>query len=104
MNELSFSYNWNNKLDCKVFTTLRLNKWLKVGDKIGILLKNAFKGYGTIVGKKVLSFDKINDWIAYLDTGYDAVECREILKKIYKNKDIDWTTQKIYYYLIRSEK
>lgn len=33
MNTLNFSKNWNNKLDCKVFTTLRLhnpNKYLKI--------------------------------------------------------------------------
>ena len=99
MKELKFSYNWNNKLDCKVFTTLRLSSKYEVGDLVEVKLNSLYKFNAIIIGKKVIKMEKINDYIAYLDTGYDTDECRGILKKMYK--DVDWTTQNLYYYLVK---
>ncbi len=101
MKELKFSYNWNKKLDCKVFTTLRLTNFFDIGDEIDILLNSKKICVGKIIYKKCININQINDWIAYLDTGYDKIECKKILEKMYKNKNIDWKTQKIYFYLIK---
>lgn len=104
MDEIKFSTNWNNKLLCNYFTTLRLSDRFKVGEKYLILLKKKQIGTGEIIAKKYLKLNQINDYIAGLDTGYNAQKCKEILKTMYKNKLIDWETQTLVLYLIRLER
>lgn len=100
MKSIYFNYNWNNKLDCKAFTTMRLSGNYNVGDLVEIKLKNKMHSFGKIVDAKCFKLKDINNFIAYLDTGYDKIECKKILEKMYKNKNIDWITQNIYFYLI----
>src|SRR3990167_7597026 len=100
--KLTFSFNWNNKLDCNCFTTLRLSNRFNICDKVEILLKEKFISQGEIIGKKELqSIELINEFIARIDTGYSAHECKQILKTMYKNKNIDWEKQKLYLYLVK---
>ena len=98
---LKFSYNWNKKLECKTFTTLRLSKAYKVNDFIKVTCKGIEDFDAQIIGKKSFLLKDINDYVAYIDTGYDAEECKNILRKMYKNKNVDWDKQKIYFYLIK---
>lgn len=86
---LTFSYNWNNKLDCKVFTTIRLSNRFQIGQKVEIILKGKSLGYGEIIDIKGFYLENLNDWLAMIDTGYSANECRKILKKMYKSKNIN---------------
>jgi hypothetical protein len=95
---LNFSTNWNNKLNNKAFTTLRLSNRFCVGDKIEITLKDKKICNVEIIDKACFTLDKINNYISYLDTGYSPDECKNILKKMYKN--FDWGMQKIYFYLM----
>ncbi|MFM9952384.1 MAG: hypothetical protein ACKV1O_30925 [Saprospiraceae bacterium] len=97
--KLEFSYNWNNKLDCTYFTTLRLSGRFKEGDVVEIWEKKLFKGEGRIVKKRAIMLKDITDVAAYLDTGYNAEETRNIIKKMYP-KITNWDAQTIYYYLI----
>ena len=83
MQELRFSDNWNNKLDCNAFTTLRLSDRFNIGDKVNILLKNKPMGQGEIIGKKCFDIKDINDFIGYIDTGYDGAETKKILQRMY---------------------
>ena len=93
--DLAFGYNWNNKLNCLSFSTIRLRNDKKyfVGAKKDIWLKGEYKGVATIVAISYFTLDKINESIARLDTGYSAEECRDIIRKMYK--DIDWNTQQL---------
>jgi hypothetical protein len=104
---LKFSTNWNNKLNCNSFTTLRLrndNKYY-AGAKINIWLGNIYKGKGTILGVSLYTLDKINEYVARIDTGYSAEECRKIILQMYKNKpDINWATQQLAFCLIAYDK
>ena len=104
MEELKFSVNWNNKLLCTYFTTLRLSDRFKIGQKYPVLLKKKQIGIGEIMAKKYLYLKQINDYIAGLDTGYSAIKCKEILKTMYKKKLIDWNIQQLCLYLIRLER
>ncbi len=104
MNTLNFSYNWSNKLDCKAFTTLRLSNRFEPGEKIEVRLKDKMHCFGEIVDKKKFLLKDITEWIAYIDTGYDKEECKKVLQRMYKNKNIDWFTQDIYFYLIKRVK
>jgi len=98
---IDFSHNWNKKLGCDAFTTLRLRQYGVVGDVL--TLTQQFKPFGTatIIAVKVLKLSDINDYIAYLDTGYNAEECKQILMDMYKQSQINWTTQKIYFHLLK---
>jgi len=101
MQQLSFSYNWNNKFGCTAFTSLRLSGRFNKGDKVEIVLKRVVLGQAEIVGKSKLKMADMSDFIAYLDTGYDKVKCKDILETMYKNKNIDWDTQDIFFYLFK---
>lgn len=96
---LSFSYNWNNKLHCKAFTTIRLksNKFI-VGENYKIIQKTPKDslinhGLAKLVSIKQFTLDEINEYMARIDTGYSLEECRKIILTMYKNKNIDWKTQ-----------
>lgn len=104
MEALSFSYNWNNKLDCKAFTTIRIynpNKHVK-GTKVAIWLKSESKGTGTIEEVKPFMLDQLNPFISYLDTGYSVEECRNVFLKMYPQ--IDFSVKKLALILIVKNK
>lgn len=57
-----------------------------------------------VIDVKFMTLDKVNEWIARLDTGYSAKECREMIKTMYKNVPlIDWKTQELVYVLLEWE-
>lgn len=98
---LDFSYNWNHKLDCDYFTTLRLSDRFQVGEWLLCFLKNASKGRGLVVDKKRLTVGQLNPWVCGLDTGYTVEETKAILKRMHPGKIDDLAT--IYLYLLRKE-
>ncbi len=89
---LKFSFNWNNKLDCNVYTTLRLSNDTKyiVGSTHGVYLKGHHHHDAIIVDKKKIRLKDVNEFIAGLDTGYTAKDCRKMIRTMYtKIKDIE---------------
>lgn len=100
---LDFSYNWNNKLSGKCFTTIRLHNPLKycVGNVLNVTLKLQPRGRVKILRVTTFTIDKINDYIACLDTGYPAEECKKMLKEMYKNKGVNWNTQLLDFCLLQ---
>lgn len=82
---INFSYNWNNKLNCKFFTTLRLTNYNKyrTGLVYEIQLNNQSIKHARIVEIKVFPLDKINDFISGLDTGYNKEETIKIINRMY---------------------
>jgi uncharacterized protein YqfB (UPF0267 family) len=107
--DIRFSYNWNNKLAGKAFTTMRLRNdsrfrtgdlyeiWLRMGKQDKLLC------YATIIDIKHFRLDDLSEWMAYLDTGYSMTECKEIIRKMYKNKVKDWSTQQMSFILLKKE-
>lgn len=95
-NVIKYSTNWNNKLDCDSFTTIRLhsNKY-QVGKEYTVNLKGKDLKRVKIVDKKVLLLNDINEFIAQIDTGYSRQKCIDIIKKMYHNLNLNWDTQKI---------
>lgn len=82
---INFSYNWNKKLDCNCFTTIRLENYnkYKTGLSYQIHLKNEFIKVGKIVEIKVFPLDKINEFISRIDTGYSKEETIKIINRMY---------------------
>jgi hypothetical protein len=82
-----FSYNWNNKLDCKIFfTTIRIHNPQKywVGSTHRIFLKEEDLGTAKIVQVKTIRLEEIDSFTASLDTGYNAAQTRTLFRKMYK--------------------
>lgn len=103
MKKLNFSYNWNNKLHCKYFTTLRLRQGkYQVGDQYEIMLKDKFMGIGEIMAIKHLYINDINEYIAGLDTGYPVEDTIKIIRTMYKK--VDLSVQQLSLILIRKIK
>lgn len=101
---INFSYNWNNKLNCKAFTTIRLknsNKY-QIGKEYKILLKKELLKPAIIEDIKTIYFNQINEFIARVDTGYSALETKNILKKMYSK--INFETQPFSFILLSTVK
>lgn len=104
METLSFSYNWNKKLDCDFFTTLRLynpTKY-KVGNKLIIEMKLVQQKVAEVVAHKKIMLADINEFIAGLDTGYSVEETKNIFRRMYPNAN--WQTQALSFVLLKSQK
>lgn len=105
MNEIKYSNNWNKKLDCDVFTTIRIsNDKYQVGSEYSVNLRNREYKRVTIIGKKTILMSDINDWIAGLDAGMGAEEFKRFLKKMYHGKNLNWETQKLDFILQKTIK
>ncbi len=101
---LKFTTNWNNKLNCSCFTTLRLHNPKKyyVGAKKDVYLDNRPKGPATIIGVQSFLLEQISEFVARIDTGYSADECKKIIREMYKKVPlIDWSKQKLDFSLIQ---
>lgn len=102
-NQLKYSFHWNSKLLCPVHTTIRLrnDRLYYVGAQFDEYLNGAFMGTVEIIEVKTLLLHQINNYIAGLDTGYMADECKEMIRKMYKNRVTDWNTQQLSFILLR---
>ena len=95
MEKLEFSTNWNNKLECKCFTTIRiynLSKHFK-GNQFEVFLQRKFKTKAVVLGTILTTLEKLSDYVCYLDTGYSRAETLEIFRKMYPH--IDFKKQRI---------
>lgn len=92
MDIIKFSTNWNNKLDCKCFTTIRLmSKKYAISNVYDIELKNVLHSRAQIVNICYTILDNLNDFNCYLDTGYSVEETKNIFKKMYPAIDFTVT-------------
>lgn len=100
---INFSTNWNNKLDCKCFTTLRLKnpKKYRVGAEYLITQNRKPKKKALIEAIRTIYFKEINEFVAHLDTGYSAHETQNILRKMYGRK-VNLDTQPFSFILLKT--
>jgi hypothetical protein len=95
---LEFSYNWNNKLNCKSFSTVRiknLNKYVFL-DEYQVVLKT--KGTGADIQKGLARLQSIHYFhlhnvspaISFLDSNLSVIDFQKLVLKMYKNKNIDF--------------
>ena len=88
--KIEFSYNWNNKLENKAFTTIRLHNptKYKVGNVYDIEINDNPKGTATLHEIRTLKINQLNDFICYLDTGYNREQTITMLQRMYKTINI----------------
>lgn len=87
---LEFSSNWNGKLQCQIFHTLRRSSRFDVGDKAEVHLNGKLLGVAECISKeRYANASSIPETICYLDTGYSKPETITILGRMYKTEDPD---------------
>lgn len=110
METLEFSTNWNKKLDCDCFTTIRLQNPKKFfrGAEFKILLhsgsKQVIKGVADVIDVRNVFINGFDDFTCMLDTGYSAKETVELIKEMYKNKSLNWDRQMLSVVLLKKQK
>lgn len=94
VSNLKFSTNWNNKLHCKAFTTLRAYDPAKyaIGTKHDIWLADEAGqfvrlGTATVIAHQHRTTDTLTEAEAMLDTGYDLAYTQRILRNLFKRPD-----------------
>ncbi len=93
MKIIDFSYNWNNKLNCKAYTTFRINSdKYQTGETYQIHLNGKPLHQAVIVAKKTLKLNQVNEFIAHIDTGYTVKEFNEVVRRMYKKHNVDKLT------------
>jgi hypothetical protein len=92
---LAFSCNWNNKLNNKAFTSLRLHndKKFEIGKRFQVVLSGKLCGIAELREKRIIRFDQLNPFITFLDTGYGVDHTKRLIQTMYKNKNINWDIQ-----------
>ena len=106
METIQFSYNWNNKLTNNAFTTLRLHKPAKYqrGTRFRIECSEQLCGVAELKAVQTFKISALNDFMTYLDTGYDTAATIDLLQTMYKNKDVNWETQLLDFCLLVYER
>lgn len=100
MEQIKFSTNWNNKLDCLYYTTIRLGNFkYQLGRDYDIVLKEKHLHIAQIKQIRIRSLWEIDEHEFMLDTGYEKIESLNIIMGMYKN--IDWNKQRVFYMTLK---
>lgn len=105
MIDLKFSYNWNHKLDCHAFTTIRIYNPDKhyVGQSVRLLLKDQEMGTGLIHGVNAFYLASLNPFMSYIDTGYSVEETASIIRRMYPKVNFS-TTRMVMLLIVKDER
>lgn len=90
---IKFSFNWNNKLTNKAFTTIRIHNPKKyiIDQEYSIEISGRATGTAILKAITTVKACNLNEFICYLDTGYSKAETLNILKRMYKGIDVENT-------------
>ncbi len=89
MEKLTFTYNWNNKLQCKAFTTIRRAKpeQYPLDKELEIYLKEEFIKTVRIHDTIPCLLSKLPSYTCFLDTGYCREETLSMFRKMHHVKE-----------------
>lgn len=92
MERLNFSTNWNKKLDCDRFSTIRLWNPAKhfIGKEVEVYDNSVtparYKGRAVYTIVNEFTLNQLKPAAAMLDTGYSLEETLNILRTMYRKK------------------
>ena len=82
---LIYSNNWNNKLDCTLWIDIRKHStFFEMGKFFDVILKGIFKCRCQIIHKATVPGKDIHEVLLWLCTGYSAAETIKILCQMHK--------------------
>ena len=85
MDEINFNENYNNKLNCTYYTTIRKkSKNYIIGNVYQVKLKNEPLNKSILVGIRYIdiNINNINDFYIELDTGMNYDDSNELFEKL----------------------
>lgn len=88
MRTINFTSNFNNKLDCQCFITIRSDYYndIKVGSICQIALNKNVLYNAQLLAVKPFKLGSLNEFVSCLDTGYSVAETIAMIRKMYNNK------------------
>ena len=94
MTTIKFSHNWNKKLNCDLFTTIRKSKgyWKQhIGELIDVELEGAVCGKAELIDVDTMKFRDVSQLVVELDTGMVGADSIWLFKKfgIIQDTDVD---------------
>lgn len=100
---IPFCHNWNNKLLCNVWSTLRLRNDVKyqLNKAYDIELDGKFYGDCICVFIKHFDFLAITEPLFLMDMGYNLENGRKLLKNLYAHKPIEVEQSQFSYMLFK---
>lgn len=98
LQKLHFSYNWNNKLDCKSFSTVRVSnpKKYQLIELYEVTLHvnkdEPFKSLGIARLQVINNFylHQVTPGMSFLDANLSKIDFIQLVEKMYKNKNINF--------------
>jgi len=107
MKNIRFKKNWNNKLNCRFFSTIRKvlpanpRYYLdKEGTVFNILMNQKIIGSARLIVIKEVKLGEIPEEILMLDTGLPPEEAMDVLKGFYKNNGSEPKDEDLYNILV----
>ena len=90
-NELKFSHNYNGKLKCDYFTTIRLHneKKFRPGNKLQVCWSGQWCDDVEVMDRKVFFLKDLNAFMAFLDTGCSVEETKKMIHTMYSNYKVN---------------
>lgn len=91
LDEINFSVNWNNKLACRYFTTIRLglfNKY-KSGKLYRINLNDKYRFVAKCVEVNPIKMNEITSIMSLIDCSLYPSELKKMLLKMYRSDVIE---------------
>lgn len=99
--KLSFTQDWNHKLGCDAFGTVRLDsEKYQPGRRYAVWLKDELLGTAECVAVYRLKLAEITDRLAYFDVGKPASYLRALLERMYAKQGITWEHQQLAHVLL----
>lgn len=94
MPRIKFIKNWNNKLNCDYWTTIRLYtiekynyyKRNQIVSKFDVMVNDRNYYKANLIDIQVMPFVLINDYVAYTDAGMSKDELFNMMEKMYSKK------------------
>lgn len=62
----------------------------QIGKRYAIYYNDEMEGIAELIDIKKTKLDKLNNWVTLLDEGLDVTNYRAMMKKRYKDKNVDW--------------
>ncbi len=103
MKNVKFNKNWNNKLYCMSFSTVRLSSSTKFkeGEIYRIWENDISKGTATLMCINEFLLANISPAMCLLDTNYEKDEYTKMFKKMYQKKRIDFSKKKLMFLVFK---
>lgn len=109
MKTVIYNTNWNNKLFCDSWSSIRLANSQKyvIGEEYvhQLIVKNRIiiQRHGKLIYTSNFLLENMTLPQAHIDSGYDHIELKKLIQIMYKNSNIDWTKQPLSFLLFTSK-